>query len=91
MTRILWLLLLANSLDGLKVTQLNLVVFLMRAYKLYVNGPHAEYYADNQAILISFDVEHIKIIPYRIHRVEHLPQFIEICPVGLFGYGVPIN
>jgi len=59
--------------DSLKVIQVYLVVFFMSANELYVNGPDAEYYSDNQAILISFDVEHVKIITHRIHRIEHLP------------------
>src|SRR5579863_5409786 len=81
MTRILRPLLLAIDLDSLKVIQDYLIVFFMSTYELYVNGPHTEYYSNNQPILVPFNVENVKIITHCIHRIEHLPQFIEVCPV----------
>jgi hypothetical protein len=81
---------LAYKPGSLEVIQVNLVVFLVSAYELYINRPYAKYNSDYQAVLIPFNIEHVEIVTHRIDVTEHLSQFVEICPIALFRNGVPI-
>lgn len=75
---------------SLKVIQVNLVVFFVRTYELYIYRSHAKYDPNDQAILVSLNVEHVKVVANCIDVTEHLSGFVEIRPIALFHNGVPV-
>ena len=75
---------------SLKVTQVNLVVFFVGTYELYIHRSYAKYDSNDQAVLVALNVEHVEIVTNCIDVAEHLSGLVEICPIALFHNGVPV-